>query len=116
MYGPSFGFTSLEFVRKFLLKWLMENGFVDGAGEGGEFMETVMKVAEYAITAMPWFVLLVPLAQVLLAVICIEMFREQFFFVFSCGRFYEGPPLTEYEKSKRWASLGKTFIHGFTGS
>ncbi|XGW30595.1 hypothetical protein V3C99_009507 [Haemonchus contortus] len=104
MYGPSFGFTSLEFVRKFLLKWLMENGFVGGVGEGGEFMQTMMKVAEYALTAMPWFVLLVPLAQVLLAVICIEMFREQFFFAFSCGRFYEGPALPEHEKSKRWAS------------
>ncbi|KAK5974122.1 hypothetical protein GCK32_015188, partial [Trichostrongylus colubriformis] len=62
---------------EFLYQWIIDSGILDGAGEGGKFMAVMERVIEAAITALPWFVLLVPLTQVTLAVICIPMFREQ---------------------------------------
>ncbi|PIO66209.1 hypothetical protein TELCIR_12085 [Teladorsagia circumcincta] len=77
MYGPSFGFTLMPFAMKFLYKWLVDSGILDDYEGGGELMAVVQKIMEHAITALPWFVLLMPLAHVVLAVICIKMFREQ---------------------------------------
>ncbi|UMM15783.1 hypothetical protein L5515_013073 [Caenorhabditis briggsae] len=95
MYGPSFGMTSVSFAMQHLLTWVLESGLLSGGGgsSSGDSMidmNLLMQVATNAILAMPWFVLLFPLVQSVLALVCLRMFREQFFFMVSCGRFFEG--------------------------
>lgn len=91
MYGPSFGMTSVAFAMKYLLTWVLESGMLGGSsggssgGTGGGSssggslidMNFLMQVATNAILAMPWFVLLFPLVQSVLALVCLRMFREQ---------------------------------------
>lgn len=82
MYGPSFGMTSVSFAMQHLLTWVLESGLLTGGGgssSGGSFidMNLLMQVATNAILAMPWFVLLFPLVQSILALVCLRMFREQ---------------------------------------
>ncbi|CAI2339452.1 unnamed protein product [Caenorhabditis sp. 36 PRJEB53466] len=97
MYGPSFGMTSVGFAMKYLLTWVLESGLLTGGSSSSSSdssslidMNLLMQVATNAILAMPWFVLLFPLVQSLLALVCLRMFREQFFFMISCGRIFEG--------------------------
>ncbi|CAD6197111.1 unnamed protein product [Caenorhabditis auriculariae] len=92
MYGPSFGMTSIGFAMKHLLVWLTKTGLLDGPGAGGNMdLSLVFELMTNALLALPWFVLLFPLVQSVLTVVCIRCFREQFFFTVSCGRIYEGP-------------------------
>ncbi|CAI5441078.1 unnamed protein product [Caenorhabditis angaria] len=94
MYGPSFGMTSVSFAMKYLLTWVMESGLLGGgsSSSGGSAinMNLIIQVMTNAILAMPWFVLLFPLVEAVLTLVCIRMFREQFFFTMACGRVYEG--------------------------
>ncbi|EYB89524.1 hypothetical protein Y032_0230g2936 [Ancylostoma ceylanicum] len=103
MYGPSFGMTSVQFVFKFLYDWIKDSGLLEGGGD----TTFVLDLMTAALNALPWFVLFFPLVQAMLAVVCIKMFRQQFFFLLSCGRLYNGPALPAPKLSKDWASKSK---------
>ncbi|VDO61728.1 unnamed protein product [Heligmosomoides polygyrus] len=103
MYGPSFGMTSVQFVLKFFYEWILKSGILDGGGD----MTMIFDVMTAALNALPWFVLFFPLVQAILAVICIKMFRQQFIFLVTCGRVYDGPALTPPKLSKQWASTAQ---------
>ncbi|KHJ81551.1 hypothetical protein OESDEN_18762 [Oesophagostomum dentatum] len=102
IYGPSFGYTSLNFVYEHLYDWLKKHGFLGGAGDS----TLILDIASAALKAMPWFVLFFPLVQAILAVICIRPFREQLFFLLSCGRIYGDPAPAVCKSEKEWALEG----------
>ncbi|CAB3404394.1 unnamed protein product [Caenorhabditis bovis] len=107
MYGPSFGMTAVGFAMKHLLTWVLESGLLGGGGGGGSaHMDLLIQVMTNAILAMPWFVLLFPLVQSILTLLCIRMYREQLFFMLSCGRVYEGPKhkIGQSSAKNEWAS------------
>ncbi|WKY05239.1 hypothetical protein Q1695_005896 [Nippostrongylus brasiliensis] len=101
MYAPSFGMTSVQFVFKFFYDLILNSGLLEGSGD----MSFVLDVAKVALNALPWFVLLFPLVQALLAVICIKMFRQQFFFLLSCGRVYVGLPPPPHRKTSKLSAV-----------
>ncbi|CAJ0601038.1 unnamed protein product [Cylicocyclus nassatus] len=113
MYGPSFGFTSVEFVFKFFSDWFEQiSGGGEGEGEGGLGgiidMSMIFHIMTGILNALPWLVLLFPLVQVILAIICIKSFRQQFFFLFTCGRVYSGSPAKTPNSEKERALEGST--------
>ncbi|KAK6748600.1 hypothetical protein RB195_001304 [Necator americanus] len=100
MHGPSFGVTFLKFAMELLYEWLKESGLLDGEGDS-TFIHHLIAAA---LDALPWFVLLFPLVQAILAVICIEIFRQQFFFVFTCARVYDEPAVAAPKIFNGWVS------------
>lgn len=95
MYGPSFGITTTNFVLTKLLDWIIKSGMLNSAGDPNGFMskidmDLVTQMMTNALLAMPWFLLLFPIAQAGLAFVCLRMWREQLFFSLSCGRWFSG--------------------------
>ncbi|CAI4228155.1 unnamed protein product [Auanema sp. JU1783] len=103
MYGPSFGLTTVSFVTKNLMTYILQSEFfqkiMSGGGgdddDKGGFLSglmpdisTLMNIMAKALSALPWFLLVFPVVQVILAILCVRTYREQFFFLLTCGRCY----------------------------
>uniref|UniRef100_A0A1I7WYA7 Uncharacterized protein n=1 Tax=Heterorhabditis bacteriophora TaxID=37862 RepID=A0A1I7WYA7_HETBA len=71
MYGPSFGFTSIGFITKHLMKWLMNSGFL----EGDHDMTWALDFMSTALNLLPWFVLLFPLVHLYIGIIFYYNYR-----------------------------------------
>ncbi|PAV64613.1 hypothetical protein WR25_01689 isoform A [Diploscapter pachys] len=109
LYSPSFSLTMIPFTVDKLFDFIMNSGLMDiimggggtnpdpgvtdtpgTGGEEADWMSLMLNVSTMSLNALPWFMLTFPIVHCVMALVCIRMYREQFFFMFTCGRVYEG--------------------------